>query len=418
MPSKLPFSASKLKEIIKHHPTPIYIYDETGMVTAAQELNNAFAWAKDYKNFFASKALPNPYIHKLLREQANMGVDTSSLPELVLAEKVGFTGTEIMFSSNDTPADEFKKALELGAYINFDDISFIEYFVEKVGPLPELVCFRYNPGDLKASGGNAIIGNPADAKYGLTHEQIFKAYEQAKAKGVKRFGLHTMVASNETRYEAHLETADIMFKLARELEDKFGITIEFINLGGGYGIPYEPDEEPLDIKKLGSETEALYRKAFEARANQPRVVTEHGRYISGPHGYLALSVRHLKETYKNYVGTDGSMANLMRPGMYGAYHQITVLDKEDLPSDQVYDVVGSLCENNDKFAIDRKLPKIDVDDILIIHNGGAHAHAMGFNYNGKLRSGEVLLHSDGSFEQIRRPETMDDYFATLDFSKL
>lgn len=411
--SKLPFSEETIKKILSQYPTPLYLYDEVGILKTAKTLNATYSWVADYKNYYASKALPNPHIHKLLKDKAEMGIDTSSFPELVLAEKVGFKGDEIMFSSNDTPVNEFKKAAELNAIINFDDISFIEYYLKNVGPLPELVCFRYNPGNLRASGGNEIIGNPADAKYGLTHKQMFEAYKLAKEKGAKRFGIHTMIASNETRFEAHVETADTMFHLVREIEDKLNIRIEFINLGGGLGIPYSPEDKPVDTKMLGQQTKELYEKVFSNRDNKPNVVTEHGRYVTGPNGYLIVSVRHIKNTYKNYIGTDGSMANLMRPGMYGAYHEISVLGKENLPANYVYDVVGSLCENNDKFAIDRKLPKIDVDDILVIHNAGAHGHAMGFNYNGKLRSAEVLVDANGHAKLIRRAETIDDYFATL-----
>lgn len=416
--SKLPFSDEKVRQILKSYPSPVYAYDEKGILGAADKLNKMFSWILGYKNFYASKALPNPYIHKLLKEKCDMGIDASSMAELVLAEKVGFNGPDIMFSSNDTPEDEFIKAEQLGANINFDDLEHVRYFKEKVGDLPDLVCFRYNPGDMRSSGGNDIIGNPADAKYGLTREQIFEAYKAAKDNGVKKFGLHTMVVSSELRLEAHEETASMMFALAADIEDKVDIKFEFINLGGGYGIPYNPGEKELDTEALGKLIESKYETVFSSRDNNPKIYTEHGRYVTGPHGYLILTVRHLKETYKNYVGTDGSMANLMRPGMYGAHHDITVLGKEDLPTDHVYDVVGSLCENNDKFAIDRKLPKINVDDILVIHNAGAHGHAMGFNYNGKLRSAEVLVREDGSLEQIRRAETLDDLFSTLDFSKL
>jgi len=416
--SKLPFSEEKLREIIKSNPTPVYVYEEKGILETANKLNKMFEWSEGYINFYASKALPNPYIHKLLYTKAGMGIDASSMAELVLAEKVGYEGRKIMLTSNDTPADEFRKAKDLGANINFDDIDLIDYFTQKVGALPELVCFRYNPGDMRTSGGNDLIGNPADAKYGLTKEQISDAYKIAKSAGSKRFGLHTMVVSSELSIEAHEETAIMMFELAAEIEDEAGIKFEFINLGGGYGIPYNPGESELDTETLGKLIEAKYKTVFDSRDNKPRIATEHGRYVTGAHGYLVLSVRHLKNTYKNYVGTDGSMANLMRPGMYGAYHEITVLGKEDLDSDHVYDVVGSLCENNDKFAIDRKLPEINVEDILVIHNAGAHGHAMGFNYNGKLRSAEVLLKEDGNFKQIRRAETLDDHFATLDFKQL
>lgn len=411
--AKLPFNKQQIEQILTDYPSPVYVYDESGMLETAAALNKAFAWSPNYKNYYASKALPNPHIHRVLKEKANMGIDVSSMAELVLAEKVGFTGQDIMFSSNDTPVSEFKKASEMGAIINFDDIAHIEYYEKNVGTLPELVCFRYNPGDLRTSGGNDIIGNPSDAKYGLTKEQILKAYALTKEKDVKRFGLHSMMVSNELRVEAHVETMQILCALAAEIEDTVGIQIEFINLGGGFGIPYEEQDTPIDLDKLSSKQEAEYKKVFDSRSHKPRIVTEHGRFVTGLHGYLVLTVRHLKNTYKQYVGTDGSMANLMRPGMYGAYHHITVLGKEELPTDHVYDVVGSLCENNDKFAIDRSLPEITEGDILVIHNGGAHAHAMGFNYNGKLRSAEVMLHADGTTTQIRRAETLDDYFATL-----
>ena len=416
--NNIPFDDTVIKKLVKEFGTPVYLYDENGMLETSRKLNDMFSWIAGYRNYFASKALPNPYIHKILKEKAGMGVDVSSMAELILAQKTGFKDMDIMFSSNDTSWQDFQKVTELGGIINFDDIRLIDYYEQKVGPLPDLVCFRYNPGDGRLSGGNDIIGNPADAKYGLTYEQIFEAYKIAKQKGATRFGLHSMMVSSEIRIEAHEETAKILFELAAKIEDEVGIEFEFINLGGGLGIPYNPGELPINTELLSKHYKAQYELVFNDRVNKPTVVSEHGRYVTGPHGYLVLTVRHLKETYKDFIGTDGSMANLMRPGMYGAHHWISVLGKEELPKDHVYDVVGSLCENNDKFAIDRSLPKIEVDDILIIGNAGAHAHAMGFNYNGKLRSAEVLLRENGELEQIRRAETIEDYFATLDFSKL
>jgi diaminopimelate decarboxylase len=415
MSKSLPFSKKKIEQIIKKYPTPFHIYDEQAIRENVRRLLAAFAWAPGFIEYFAVKATPNPYILKLLREEG-LGADCSSLPELVLAEKAGITGENIMFSSNNTPAHEYRKAKELGAIINLDDISHIEYLEQNVG-LPDLLSFRYNPGPLRS--GNAIIGMPQEAKYGLTREQLFAAYRIAQDKGVKRFGLHTMVVSNELDPYSFIGTAEMLFDLVLEIYQKTGIRIEFVDLGGGIGIPYRPEDKPVDLNLISREIKRAYdEKIKRADLDPVRITMELGRMITGPYGYLVSTVLHKKEIYKNYVGLDACMADLMRPGMYGAYHHITVLGKEDWPCDHVYDVTGSLCENNDKFAIDRKLPEIKRGDILVIHDTGAHGHAMGFNYNGKLRSAELLLKPDGEVQLIRRSETLDDYFATLDFAGL
>jgi len=412
---KLPFNQEQLKEILEQYDTPFHIYDEKAMRENARRLQAAFAWAPDFKEYFAVKALPNPHILKILREEG-FGADCSSLPELVLAEKAGITEENIMFTSNDTPAEEFIKAKELCAIINLDDITHIN-FLEKCAGLPEVLSFRYNPGPLRS--GNAIIGNPEESKYGLTKEQIFQAYEIVRAKGVKRFGLHTMIISNELNPDFFIETADMMFDLAIELKEKLDLRLEFVNFGGGIGIPYRPEQEPVNLEYLGEGVRKVYEEKIVTNGLHPlRICLECGRVITGPYGYLVTKVLHEKNIYKNYIGVDASMADLMRPGMYGAYHHITVMGKEDLPKDHIYDVTGGLCENNDKFAIDRALPKIDIGDIIVIHDTGAHGHAMGFNYNGKLRHAELLLRPDGSVKLIRRAETLEDYFATLDFSEL
>lgn len=412
---KLPFTKEEILKITEKYPTPFHIYDEKAILENARRLKEAFKVVSGFKEFFAVKALPNPYILKLLKAEG-FGADCSSLPELILAEKAGLTGEEIMFSSNDTPAEEFVKAKELGAYINLDDLSHIEY-LEKHAGLPEIVCFRYNPGPLKE--GNAIIGTPEEAKYGFTREQLFEGYKILKEKGIKRFGLHTMVASNELDPKYFVETARLLFELIVEISEKVGITFEFVNLGGGIGIPYRPEQEPVSYDVIAKGTKAAYDETIKAKRLAPvSVFLECGRVITGPYGYLISQVRHLKHTYKDYVGLDASMANLMRPGIYGAYHHITVLGKEKNKPDHIYDVTGSLCENNDKFAINRNLPEIEVGDLLAIHDSGAHGHAMGFNYNGKLRSAELLLREDGRVVRIRRAETIKDYFATLDFEGL
>ena len=413
---KYPLTKKQTEDIIKKYPTPFHIYDEKQIRLGAKKLYKAFSWLKGFKNHFAVKALPNPFILKILKEEG-MGADCSSLPELILAEKAGLKGEEIMFTANDVPAEEFVKAFELGAIINLDDITHIEFLEKAIGKLPELICFRYNPGPERT--GNLIIGNPKEAKYGLTKEQLIEAYKTCKKKGVKRFGLHTMVASNELNPQYHIETARMLFDLAVEINKKTGIKLEFVNLGGGYGIPYKPEEKEIDIEYVSSEIKKLYDNLIVKNKLAPlKIVMESGRMITGPYGWLVAKVRHFKHIYKEYVGLDACMANLMRPALYGAYHHMTVLGKETAKLTNKYDVTGSLCENNDKFAIDRMLPELKVGDILVIHNTGAHGHAMGFNYNGKLRSAELLLRPDGSILQIRRAETENDYFATLDFKKL
>ncbi|TYB34546.1 MAG: diaminopimelate decarboxylase [Flexistipes sinusarabici] len=413
---KVPFNKEEIEEIAAKYPTPFHIYDEKAIRENARRLKKAFSWlGDDFKEYFAVKATPNPYILKIMKDEG-FGTDCSSLPELILSEKTGITGENIMFTSNETPAKEYSKAKELGAIINLDDITHINYLEEQVG-LPELLSFRYNPGPLRE--GNAIIGNPEEAKYGFTKEQLFEGYRMIKERGVKRFGIHTMVASNELNADYFVETVNMLVDLVIELYRDLGINFEFINMGGGIGIPYKPDQKPVDLEYVAGEVKKIFDKKIKGTGLDPlKLYMENGRMITGPYGYLVARAIHKKEIYKNYIGLDASMANLMRPGMYQAYHHVTVMGKENKPHDHTYDIVGSLCENNDKFAIDRKLPKIDIGDIIVIHDAGAHGHAMGFNYNGKLRSAELLLKPDGSVKQIRRAETIDDYFATLDFSDL
>ena len=413
---KLPFTKEQVTEVIKQYPTPFHIYDEAAIRQNARELTKAFAWAPEFKEYFAVKATPNPHLLKMLREEG-LGADCSSLPELILAEKAGMFGEEIILTSNDTPAVEFKKARELGAIINLDDISHIDYLDKHAG-IPEMICFRYNPGPLR-DGGNSIIGNPEDSKYGLTRKQLLDAYRIMQSRGVKRFGIHTMVISNELDPNYFIETANMMFDLIIEIYRTLDIKIEFVNFGGGIGVPYRPEQEPVDLNVVSQGIKKAYEAKIAANGLAPlKIAMECGRMITGPYGYLVSTVLHKKEIYKNYIGLDACMANLMRPALYGAYHHITVLGKEEWPLGYMYDVAGSLCENNDKFAINRKLPMIDIGDILVIHDAGAHGHAMGFNYNGKLRSAELMLKPDGSVELIRRAETIEDYFATLDFSGL
>ena len=413
---KLPFEKARIEEIIRDYPTPFYLYDERGIRKAARRLNAAFSWSPGFKEYFAVKATPNPHILKILKEEG-LGADCSSLAELVLAERVGIVGEEIMFSSNETPAVEYERAKALGAIINLDDITHLSYLEKQAGGLPQLLCFRYNPGAERT--GNAIIGKPAEAKFGMTRAQLFEAYASARKKGVRRFGLHTMLASNELDVDFFIETARMLFDVAVDLAEKLDVRLDFVNFGGGLGIPYRPDEKEVDLEVFGQAAKAYYDERIRPAGLHPlRVYMENGRYITGPHGFLVTRAIHQKHTYKEYVGVDACMANLMRPGMYGAYHHITVLGKEEAPPTEKVDVVGSLCENNDKFAVDRWLPKAQTGDILVVHDAGAHGHSMGFQYNGKLRSAELLLREDGSVEQIRRAETLDDYFATLDFSKV
>ena len=415
MEKKLPFTKQQIEKIIEEYPTPFHIYDEKAIRANARRLLSTFSWVPGFKEYFAVKATPNPYIMKILNEEG-FGADCSSLAELILAEKSGITGENIMFTSNDTPAEEYRKAKDLGAVFNLDDITHIDYVERHVG-LPELLSFRYNPGAAKS--GNVIIGRPEEAKYGLTREQLIEAYKIAKTKGVKRFGLHTMVASNELDPEYFVETARMLFVLAVELYQTIGIRLEFINIGGGIGIPYRPEQEPVDLEAVSRGIHRQYEELISRNGLDPmKIYMECGRMITGPFGYLVTKAIHRKDTFRHYIGLDACMANLMRPALYGAYHHISVMGKENAPHDHVYDITGSLCENNDKFAIQRELPTIDVGDTIVIHDAGAHGHAMGFNYNGKLRSSELLLKEDGSVEMIRRAETMDDLFATLDFSRL
>ena len=413
-----PLNKAGLEKLAERYPTPFYLYDEKGIIENVRRIKAAFSVFPSYKNHFAVKALPNPYILKILAAEG-LGADCSSYPELLLADMAGIKGEGIMLTSNETPAKEYELARKLGAVINLDDFTHIE-FLEKTAGLPELISFRYNPGPLKE--GNAIIGKPEEAKYGFTRDRLIKGYSIIKEKGVKRFALHTMVASNELSIPYHIETARMLFELAIEIKDKAGVRLEFINLGGGVGIPYKPDQEAVDYQVLAAGIQKAYNEIIKPAGLDPmNIRTEWGRTITGPHGWLVARAIHKKEIYRNYIGLDACMADLMRPALYGAYHHITIPGKENAPLSETYDVVGSLCENNDKFAIQRKLPRIDVaadggGDFVVIHDAGAHGRAMGFNYNGKLRCGELLLRQDGSVIQIRRPETVDDYFATLDIS--
>ncbi len=416
MPGKpLPFTKNQIEKIIEKHPTPFHIYDEKAILENARDFRDVFSWNEGFKEFFAVKAAPNPYLMKILRRE-RFGADCSSLAELMMAQKTGITGEDIMFSSNDTPVEDFLLAKKLRAIINLDDISHIAY-LEKYAGLPSMICFRYNPGRLKK--GNHIIGHPEEAKYGFTREQLFEGYKICKEKGVKRFGIHTMVASNELDPYYFVETAEILFNLIVEISQKLKIRFEFVNIGGGVGIPYRPDQKRINLKIMSQGIRKKYNDIIVANGLAPlKLFTECGRYITGPYGYLVARVLHIKDTYKKFAGLDACMANLMRPALYGAYHHITVMGKENKPHNVVYDVTGSLCENNDKFAIDRKLPKLESGDIIVIHDAGAHGFAMGFNYNGKLRSAELLLRENGDVAQIRRAETVKDYFATLDFKGL
>jgi diaminopimelate decarboxylase len=411
----VPFSEAQLREIVAKHPTPFHIYDEKAIRENAQRLNRAFEWCAEFKEYFAVKATPNPHILKILQEEG-FGGDCSSLLELVLCEAVGLKGRDLMFTSNNTLTKEYAKAIELGALINLDDLTHIQYLHKSIG-LPETVCFRYNPGPLRE--GNAIIGKPEEAKYGFTRDQLLDGYRALKEHGVKHFGLHTMVASNELNPDFFVETAQMLFDLCVTIKNELDIRIEFVNLGGGIGIPYRPEETPVNLEEMSKGIESAYTATIKPAGLDPlKIYMENGRMITGPYGYLVTTAIHHKSTYKDYVGVDACMANLMRPGMYGVYHHVSVMGKENAPHDKVIDVVGSLCENNDKFAIDRALPDIDDGDLLIIHDAGAHGHSMGFQYNAKLRSSELLLRPDGSVTEIRRAETAADYFATLDFPGL
>lgn len=409
-----PLSSAQLSNLVQEFPTPFYLYDEKAIRANMRRFTKAFGIFPEFREYFAVKALPNPYILKILKSEG-CGADCSSLAELILSDTAEITGENVMFTSNDTPAVEFRYAFERGNIINLDDLTHIDFLRAALGGrLPDTICFRYNPGPMK-KGGNAIIGRPEEAKYGLTREQIFEAYRICRDEGVRKFGLHTMVASNELNSDFFADTAEILFTLCADLKRELGVRIEFTDLGGGIGIPYRPEQKAVSLEDVAKKIRALYDSIIVPAGLDPLgIYWECGRPITGPYGWLVSTAIHEKHIYRDYIGLDSCMADLMRPGMYGAYHEITVNGKENAPKDCVYDVTGSLCENCDKFAVRRALPKIDTGDIVIIHDAGAHGRAMGFNYNGKLRCGEVLLREDGSFLEIRRRETIGDYFATLD----
>ena len=413
MSDNFPLSHERLLELVKKFPTPFYLYDEKAIRDNMADFTKAFSIFPKFTEHFAVKAMPNPYMLKVLAD-CGCGGDCSSLPELMLCQMSGITGERVIFTSNETPAEEFQLAYKQGNIINLDDITHIEFLRDALdGKFPELICFRYNPGPLKE--GNAIIGKPEEAKYGLTREQIFEAYKKSRDFGAKRFGLHTMVASNELNPDYFADTAKMLFELAVELKEKLGIKIEFLDLGGGIGIPYKPGQKKVDLFEVAKKIRALYDSMIvPSGLDGLEIKWECGRPITGPYGWLVTKAIHKKDTYRKYIGVDACMADLMRPGMYGAYHEVTVSGKEAAPKTEVYDVVGSLCENCDKFAVQRLLPKIENGDLVIIHDAGAHGRAMGFNYNGKLRAGEILMRCDGSFKEIRRRETVQDLFATLD----
>ena len=412
--NKKPFvTKEQLDEITAKFPTPYHLYDEKGIRDNAKAVKEAFAWNKGYREYFAVKACPNPTLIQIMKEYG-CGCDCSSMTELMLSKAMGCKGADIMFSSNATPAEEYQYAAKLGAIINLDDITHIDFLEKAIGYIPETISCRYNPGGLfKIS--NDIMDNPGDAKYGMTTEQLFEAFKILKAKGAKKFGIHAFLASNTVTNEYYPMLAKVLFEVAVKLEKETGADIEFINLSGGVGIPYKPDQEPNDIRVIGEGVRKVYEEVLvPAGMGDVALYTEMGRFMTGPYGCLVTKAIHEKHTYKEYIGCDACAVNLMRPAMYGAYHHITVMGKEDQPCDHKYDITGSLCENNDKFAIDRMLPKIDMGDYLVIHDTGAHGYAMGYNYNGKLKSAEILLKEDGGFEMIRRAETPRDYFATLD----
>ncbi len=417
MSEKIPFvNKEQLEDIASRYATPFYLYDEKGIRETARRVNKAFSWNKGFKEYFAVKATPTPGILKILHEEG-CGADCSSYTELLMADAVGFKGDEIMFSSNDTPAEDFQLARKLNATINLDDITHID-FLERVADIPDTVCCRYNPGGHFAIANN-IMDNPGDAKYGMTREQLTEAYKRLMAKGVKHFGLHAFLASNTVTNDYYPELARILFKVAVELKEETGASIEFINLSGGVGIAYRPGQPQNDIMEIGEGVRRAYEEVLvPAGMGNVRLYTEMGRYMLAPYGALVSRVIHQKHIYKEYIGLDACAANLMRPAIYGAYHHITVMGKEHAPCDHKYDVTGGLCENNDKFAIDRMLPEINIGDLVFIHDAGAHGFAMGYNYNGKLRSAELLLKEDGSVKMIRRAETPADYFATFDFTGL
>jgi len=429
----IPFSVEEIVSLARRFPTPFHLYHEEGIREQVRNLNRAFSWCPGYRNYFAVKATPNPHILKVLKDEG-CGTDCSSVTELVLSEKMGFTTEEIMFTSNNTPIAEYGVAKKMGAVVNLDDISHVEFLHGELG-LPELISFRYNPGPERT--GNVLIGDPKEAKFGTTMSQLLEGYRKCQELGVKRFGLHAMVVSNCLKVDELVETARMLFTIVGTIKEKLGIHIEMVNLGGGIGVPYKPEESVIDVAAVGEGVHKLYKELLETKGLTPRIVTECGRYITGPMGFLVSRVCHQKRIYKNYVGIDACMANLMRPGMYNAYHHITVHKDENppdglpsrkaakldnsadlIPKSNVFDVVGGLCENNDKFAIDRPLdPEPQIGDVMVIHDSGAHGHSMGFNYNGKPRSAEYLHRPDGTTIQIRRKETMDDLFCTLDFAE-
>ncbi len=411
---KKPFvDKEQIEKMAKEYPTPFHLYDEAGIRKNARELKEAFSWNPGYKEYFAVKAAPNPFLMEILKEHG-CGCDCSSYTELMLSDAIGVNGHDIMFSSNDTPEEDFKLADKLGAIINLDDITHIDFLEKTIGYIPETISCRYNPGGLfKIS--NSIMDNPGDAKYGMTTEQISEAFQILKEKGAKEFGIHAFLASNTVTNEYYPMLAKILFEQAVKLQKETGVHIAFINLSGGIGIPYKPEQEPNDIYAIGEGVRRVYEEVLvPAGMGDVAIYTELGRYMTGPYGCLVTKAIHEKHTHKEYVGVDACAVNLMRPAMYGAYHHITVMGKEDKPCDHMYDVAGSLCENNDKFAIDRMLPEIEKGDYLVIHDTGAHGFAMGYNYNGKLKSAELLLCEDGSVKMIRRAETPADYFSTFD----
>ncbi len=403
----------QIREIVKTYPTPFHLYDEKGIRENAQAVKEAFAWNKGYREYFAVKALPNPFIMKILAEYG-CGADCSSMTELMLSNRTGLNGDMIMFSSNDTPAEEFVYAKELGATINLDDFTHLEYFEQVAGDFPKTMSLRYNPGGVYQLS-NGIMDNPGDSKYGLTKPQLLEAYRILKEKGVERFGMHAFLVSNTVTNDYYPTLAKDLFELCVEIKETVGVEINFVNLSGGVGIAYRPDQTPNDIGVIGAGVEKVFNEIMvPAGLGDTAIYTEMGRFMTGPYGCLVTQAIHEKHTYKEYIGVDACAANLMRPAIYGAYHHITVAGKEDAPCDHMYDVTGSLCENCDKFAVDRMLPEIEMGDYLIIHDTGAHGYSMGYNYNGRLRSAELLLKSDGSVQLIRRAETPQDYFATLD----
>ena len=413
MEKKTFVTKEQLDEIVKQYPTPFHLYDEKGIRENIKAVKEAFSWNKGFKEYFAVKACPNPFLINILKEYG-CGCDCSSYTELMMSSAIGCTGKDIMFSSNDTPAEEYAYAYKLGATINLDDITHIDFLEDTIGTIPKRISCRYNPGGTFELG-NGIMDNPGDAKYGMTTEQIFDAFRILKEKGAEEFGIHAFLASNTVTNEYYPELAKRLFELAVKLKEETGANIKFINLSGGVGIPYTPDQKPNDIRVIGEGVRKVYEEVLvPAGMGDVEIYSEMGRFMMGPYGCLVTKAIHEKHTHKEYIGVDACAVNLMRPAMYGAYHHITVMGKEDTPCDHKYDVTGSLCENNDKFAIDRMLPKIDMGDLLVIHDTGAHGFSMGYNYNGRLRSAEILLKEDGSTQLIRRAETPDDYFATFD----